>query len=525
MSTLHSPLHSPPLRRLFLPCLSPVTLSLWLVVVLACLPISGCSDDAAPAVDASPDNPDATAPDAQPATPDAGADAGTPDAGLDAGPPERRVSLMLHGGGSEDDDIFQRFVEAAGHGHIVTIGAVQDPGNYPYLLFWDGYFTGLGASSAETINTETAGEVTPELAQVLASADGIFIRGGNQARYIEYWKDSPIQDQLIAAWQRGAVIAGSSAGTAILGRPLYDARVGGVAAYEALLDPFDSYITFTDELIPALDNVITDTHFTERGRPGRLAVFLLRAPFDPVGDIPLGLGIDPRTAVLVYNDGSMEVIGRGSATLMDARPGPTSVTTGTPPEIDEMRFWQMPAGYHFDIGRLRAGVDPVTQRPAYVVPGPAMAPDLGPWPIQLLDGDDLVLRDLGDWQLVGLDGDPDAWRTGGLSLAPGLGTLPGALVVTGLYEDSDFFENHLGGMLWAVAQHPQTVAIGVDVYLRARTSEPCGLTAFPGDYALVIDARRALHVGVPPAGGWQTAALENASLRVIGNGNSWDCSP
>ena len=506
-------------------------LSCSLVWLAACSGTSPADPDAA-AVDAR-DQPvvDARPGDARPGDAASGADGSVaPDAAVDAGgdsdagPPSAGVRLMLHGGGAEDDEVFARFVEATGYGRIVTIGAVQDPGSYPYLLFWDGYFTGLGASSVQTLNTENASEVTTALAMAMADADGIFIRGGNQARYMELWRASPFQEQLVAAWQRGAVIAGSSAGAAVLGRPLYDARIGGVAAYEALLDPYDPYITFAQELIPALSNLITDTHFTERGRLGRLAVFALRAPFTP-GLQPLALGIDPRTAVLVYDDGSMEVIGRGSATLLDPRPGPNAIAPGVPPAVNEMRLWQMPAGYRFDIERARAGTDPVLARPTYVVPGPAAPPNLGPWPTAILDGDDLAQRSLGDFQLIGLDGDPDAWRTGGLSLMPGSGAWPGALIVTGLYNDSDYFENHLGGMIWAVAQHPEVVAIGVDIQLRAQGSAPCGLAGRSGGYALVVDAREASHVGVPPAGGWQTAAIENGALRVISSTNPWDCAP
>ena len=193
------------------------------VHVLATLAVASMACTSNPVLPA-----DAAVPDARPT-----ADAGAPD---DASPMPGPVRLMLHGGGAEDDAIFAKFVEAAGYGHIVTLGAVEDPGSYPDLLFWDGYFTGLGAASAETINTESRGDASlPAVATALAAADGVFIRGGDQSRYLDHWQGTVLQTELIAAYDRGAIVGGSSAGAMILGRPLYDARVAGVAAWEALI--------------------------------------------------------------------------------------------------------------------------------------------------------------------------------------------------------------------------------------------------------------------------------------------------
>ncbi|MEM9493799.1 MAG: cyanophycinase, partial [Myxococcota bacterium] len=390
--------------------------------------------------------------------------------------------------------------------------AVQDPDTYPFLYFWDDYFVSLGASSAATINTETRKEaMDPALTAIMDGADAIFIRGGDQSRYMAFWRDTPIHDQLIAAHARGALIGGSSAGAAMLGQPMYDGRIGSAVSYEVLLDPHDPYITFDTSLVSALDNLIVDTHFTERGRLGRLAVFALRAPF-AAGSPGLGLGIDPRTAAFVHDDGTMDIVGRGSVTVLDPRPGVATLDKGVPPAIDRMRFWQLPAGYRIDLEAFRADPgsagDPIVVRPDYVVPGPAAAAAIGPLPSMALDGDSAALREDGELTLGDLDSDRDNWRNGLLTLAEGNGALPGVLLVTRLFDDSDLFENHVGGMMWAVAQRPDIVAVGVDLYLDAGVAPPSQITAPADSYALVIDARRAAYVGVPPDGAWQTAAIE-----------------
>ena len=431
-----------------------------------------------------------------------------------------RVRLMLHGGGAEDADLYGRFVEAAGAGHIVTHGAVEDPETYEYLLFWDQYFVDLGAASAQTLNTESAADAdTAEVVDALAAADGVYIRGGDQSRYLEHWTGTPLHDGLLEAWERGAVIGGSSAGCAILGQRSYDARVGGVAAWEALLDPHDPTITFTDDFLPALPGVVTDTHFTERGRLGRLAVFLERWKLDGEAS-PLGIGVDPMTALFVWSDGTAEVQGSGSVTLVDPTASTATLAAGLPPDIRGQRAWQLPAGYRVDLGQVTG--DPVLQRPAYVTPWTGWEPLDGGFAAQDLDGDRYAHRMLGDLYLDGLESHADAWRDGDLSLLEGQGELPGLLLVTALYEDSDYYENHLGGMTWAVAQHPDTVAVGLDVYLAAEASPPATLTAAGDSYLLVLDGRTVTWSGIPAAGGWQTAALEGFTLSVVGPGGSWD---
>ena len=437
---------------------------------------------------------------------------------------EAEVRLMLHGGGAEDDAVFTPFVEAAGYGHLVTLGAVEDPETYDDLLFWDGYFVELGASSAETVNTESSADAEdPAAAAAVDAADGIFIRGGDQARYLEHWRGTALHDALVAAWERGAVIGGSSAGCALLGERVYDAAVGSVAAWEALLDPHDPYITFSDDFLPQmLPGVITDTHFTERGRIGRLAVFVERWKADGAW-APLGVGVDPMTALFVRGDGTGEVRGRGSVTLLSSALSDATLEVGLPPDIRGLRLWQLPEGYELDLDAAASGVDPILVRPEWVAPykgGPMGAE----FTEQALNGDVATLRSIGEWQVHGLDQDPDAWRDAGLVLAPGESILPGVLLMTALYEDSDYFENHLGGMMWALALRPGTVGVGLDIELTAVTSPPHLLTPGYDSYLLVVDTRSVWYAGTPPGGGWQTAALERATLDVVGPLETWDGS-
>ena len=68
------------------------------------------------------------------------------------------------------------------------------------------------------------------------------------------------------------------------------------------------------ELAPGLgltNRAIIDQHFNQRGRMGRLLAALSFNPFI------CGLGIDENTAAFIAPDGELEVVGRGTITVID----------------------------------------------------------------------------------------------------------------------------------------------------------------------------------------------------------------
>ncbi len=60
-----------------------------------------------------------------------------------------------------------------------------------------------------------------------------------------------------------------------------------------------------------LPGVIIDQHFEQRNRIGRLLALVAQSP------ALLGMGIDEDTAALVTPAGMMEVLGKGSVTILD----------------------------------------------------------------------------------------------------------------------------------------------------------------------------------------------------------------
>ncbi len=225
----------------------------------------------------------------------------------DARPTRTSAGLLLAGGGGDVDDAMRWFIRQAGGGDIVVLRASGGDGYHDYL------FTKLGGvDSVETIlcHDRRASSDARVLA-LLRAADGIFLAGGDQGKYVTFWKDTPVVAALDAHVRAGKPLGGTSAGLAVLGQFSFSALGEGSLTSEiALRDPFDRRLTLERDFLhlDALRGVITDSHFMARGRMGRSFAFLARLLADrPSGDRLVGLGIDEKTALAIEADGSARV--------------------------------------------------------------------------------------------------------------------------------------------------------------------------------------------------------------------------
>lgn len=215
--------------------------------------------------------------------------------------------LLLMGGGREIDEAFRWFAAEAGHGHIVILAASGRDELQQYVFHDVG-----GVTSVETLVFHSRAPASD--ARVLAivrHADGIFIKGGDQSNYVRFWKGTPLGDALNAHVRAGKPLGGTSAGLAILGEWGYGAMDGGsITSPEALADPDGPAVTLVGHFmsLPLLAGIITDTHFVQRGRLGRLLAFVARIAKDEQTPAVTGLGVDQDSALLVAADGSARLL-------------------------------------------------------------------------------------------------------------------------------------------------------------------------------------------------------------------------
>jgi cyanophycinase len=246
-------------------------------------------------------------------------------------------SVVLMGGGYDVAEAFRWMIAQAGisratGGRFVILRATGTDAYNPYVYSRIGqvdtttprnYETvggiDLGVTSVETlvIPTRKAAE-DPFVLGVIAKASAVFIAGGDQADYYNYWQGTALDTALQKAVNAGIPVGGTSAGNAMLGQYAFAALNGSVTSDQALLDPFNKYMTI-DPLntsskkfvqtgsflsISSLEKTITDDHFNTRDRLGRLFGFVARIGNGCPGGVEafnsvLGIGIDEETAVLV----------------------------------------------------------------------------------------------------------------------------------------------------------------------------------------------------------------------------------
>jgi cyanophycinase len=245
--------------------------------------------------------------------------------------------LALAGGGTDVDEVFRWLGGKANGGDFVVIRA-SGTGDYnPYI---DALVPALDSVATLVISTVAAAN-DPFVAQTIRDAEAIFIAGGDQANYIDIWTDTGVESAIYEAMARGAPIGGTSAGLAVLSEFDFSAQNGTITSAEALANPYDSRVVldtgFLSEsgfvaaqplqqpppssVLRYLDNLVTDSHFQQRDRMGRLITFMARIDQDgPANDPPRGLGVNEQTAVLIEPSGMSRIVGNPYTTGRKAPP-------------------------------------------------------------------------------------------------------------------------------------------------------------------------------------------------------------
>lgn len=217
--------------------------------------------------------------------------------------------LCLMGGASEHDEAMKWFLQRAYGGDILVLRASGSDGYNDYM------YTDLGVqvNSVETIVFNNANASSdPYVISKISQAEGIWFAGGDQWDYISYWRGTPVDSAINAGIQnRAIVIGGTSAGMAIQGQYYFSAENGTVTSATALNNPYDASLTV--EHTPFINNahmtnVITDTHFDNPDRSGRLITFMARMRTDD-GIVPRAIACNEYVAVCIDPSGVATVYG------------------------------------------------------------------------------------------------------------------------------------------------------------------------------------------------------------------------
>ena len=153
----------------------------------------------------------------------------------------------------------------------------------------------------------------PDLVERVKAARGVYFIGGSQDRITTALGSSlsdrtPLLEAVWEVYRRGGVVAGSSAGAAVMSRMMFrDAR--------SVLGTLQNGVELGKEVGPGLGFLdprwFVEQHCLARGRFGRSLVAM-----HTLG-IQYGVGVDENTAVVVEHERNMSVIGYKGAIVMD----------------------------------------------------------------------------------------------------------------------------------------------------------------------------------------------------------------
>jgi cyanophycinase len=258
-------------------------------------------------------------------------------------------SLLLVGGGSEDyndwsDSPYRWLVAHAPNKKIIVL-------NYADTTdFFSGYLPWLSPCKVTNLAIRSTLQANDSAVYWrILEHDGIFLRGGDQWQYVSLWRHTLAEQAIREVYQRGGVVGGTSAGEMILSDVVYDARLSSAQPRTALRTPLGASITLTDDFLRLLPNTILDSHFFERGRFGRLPVFIAINK-QSTGREVMGIGIDANTAVGVGSDSIGEVMGSGTMTLLRFSPGTQYLLEASKPlTMRAVRFDQLTDRARFNI--------------------------------------------------------------------------------------------------------------------------------------------------------------------------------
>lgn len=426
-------------------------------------------------------------------------------------------SVMLVGGGEENyydwsDAPYGWFVQQADSGKIINIDVSSVSSWYPDYFEWLGAANTSHGLQIATRNVANDSATYNEL----ISARGIFIEGGDQWPYVATWKETLVEDAIHYVFNNGGVIGGTSAGLAVLGEVVFDAKFGSALPDEVAYNPYNSKVSFTDDFLHILPNVFTDSHFHTRARMGRLIPMLARRIQDFSEDNIIGVGLDDNTTFCIDSSLIGTVYGEGTVTILFKSDNSIiKVVTGQPPTFTDIQYFQLNHSAIFNLA-TRTLASPGQNLQAW-------SPPTGTTPSYLdtiLDGSVMNTAELGEIVIGNLTSNIlNAWR-GQLTQSPGTAVIPGSVIIPKLWNDLDLAENRFVGGMYGVATHPHFAAIYLDDNTYTGISSNGIIVADTLLY--ILDTHGATHSGFIQFKATNYPGIIDAKLHFLGNGDSYN---
>ena len=286
-------------------------------------------------------------------------------------------SLVIVGGGLEPDNksVYNQMIELAGGAEKATFAVIPSASGVSVQSFalFKSTLRSYGVKSenihliniamADDDSTKDLNEATWKnngndslLAGIVRGCTAVWFTGGDQLRTMKTLVNpdgnkTPVLEAVWEVFDKGGVVAGSSAGAAIMseamiagGNSLGALTHGVIQNYKGDDFPEGDGLLMTSGL-GFFPLGIVDQHFSQRARIGRL----ITALFHEKGRFNLGFGIDENTA-LIYNGQlkKLKVAGAGGVTIINTSAATVSSVQNLP-KIENLKLSYLEDGDVYDI--------------------------------------------------------------------------------------------------------------------------------------------------------------------------------
>lgn len=260
-----------------------------------------------------------------------------------------RGTLFIIGGGDRPEAMMRRFadlVKAAGPGKVVVIpNASSEPETSGPEMAAE--LRGLGLAAEPLLMTREEAD-RPASLTALEGASGVYFTGGDQSRITAALQGTAFQRGLLALYEKGAVIGGTSAGAAVMSEVMITGDERRAVEDGHAFETIEAGNVVTKPGLGFIKDAVIDQHFATRKRHNRLISVVAEHPE------LLGVGIDEATAAVIHAGGLLEVVGEKTVIVLDAAPARVRREPAGGVGIDGLVLHVLRPGDLFDLGTRKA---------------------------------------------------------------------------------------------------------------------------------------------------------------------------
>jgi cyanophycinase len=208
-----------------------------------------------------------------------------------------RGTLFIIGGGSRDSSLMEQLINVSGWqpGDWISIAPMSSRWDSAYISM-NLEFQHYTRSNIRCIRIDSNTVKSSLTLDSMRKSKIIYLNGGDQSIFMMHIKGTDFKKAIKEAYDKGATVAGTSAGAALMSERMLTGNQLKDKEYTSAIPVIWRNNVEVVEGLGLLDSVMIDQHFIVRSRNNRL----ISAVLD--NQKLVGIGIDESTAIIVQGD-------------------------------------------------------------------------------------------------------------------------------------------------------------------------------------------------------------------------------